>query len=274
MNVALDTFDLGVDDTFLINNIAGLGSSDIRTSQFNFSGRSGGLVTDQFYGMRLVTITGLVKSDTCDQHEIDRTDFNDASPIDTLIPVHFTLFSGAIFLLNANVINLTMEYRSGGKASDYKLDLLAGDPLFYAEDGGSDHSAAVSRVEQGGYDTPYILPVNWDSGSSPTIVSNTGNSFAYPTITLSDSAINPVITNQTTGEIFELDLTMVDGDVLVIDMQNRTASLNSSNVIGNVTSDSTWWALAIGDNSITLDSDSGSDNISALIEWRNGQTGI
>lgn len=275
MIVTLDDFEIGsVTNKYDITEIDGLGPTDIRTSQFNFSGRDGGLVTDQFFGMRLISISGVIRSNTCDSHIDDRSDLEEASPIDTIIPVYITLFNGVTYLIYANVTKLSIEYRPGGKYSDFKLDLLAGDPLFYSTDGGSSQSANLDKSSQGGYVTPYDLPVDWALGGQPTTVLNSGNAIAYPIITLTDSAVNPIITNQTTGEAFALDMSMLDGDVVIINMRERTVTLNGSNIIGNKTDDSIWWGLAIGNNNILLDTDTGSDNVSAVITWQNGRTGI
>ena len=45
---------------YIIKGVSGLGIADIRTSSFLFSGRSGGLVTDQFLGFRIIAITGKI----------------------------------------------------------------------------------------------------------------------------------------------------------------------------------------------------------------------
>lgn len=262
------------DGNILMEDIDGLGAADIRTSQFLFSGRDGGLVTDQFYGFRQISVSGKIFSQTCEQHQIDRNTFLEALPIGTVLPVYVTNFVGQEFVIYCNVIKPTLKYLAGGQMSDFLIQLVAGDPYFYSTDGGDEQSAGVARVTQGGYVTPYILPVEWDSGSSPTIVTNGGNAIYYPRIVLEDAAINPIITNQTTGESFELNLTTVAGDEVVIDMFNRTVTLNGSNIIGNKTDASIWWGLQVGDNSIVLDSDSASDDVTATIYWRNGVTGI
>jgi hypothetical protein len=259
---------------YLMTGITGLGKADIRTSQFLFSGRDGGMVSDQLYGMRQISITGAVRSSTCALHKTERDALITATPIDTLIPVLITLFDNTQYYIDCNVVSLDLEYRSGGKVSDYKLELLAGDPLFYDASGGGSQTVNITRVTQGGYVTPYILPVIWDSGSSPTIATNSGDSIAYPLITLYDQALNPIITNQTTGESFQLILNMVAGDQLVIDMKNHTASLNGANVLGNKTVGSIWWGLMVGSNAITLNSGSAGDTITAHITWSNGVMGI
>jgi hypothetical protein len=260
-----------------ITGITGLGISDIRTSSFVFSGRDGGLITDQFFDLRNINITGKIGSNdnnTKAQHQADRAALVAALPVGSTFPVYFTLFDGSTYVIYCNLIKLTMDYTSGGLRSDFLIQLSAGDPLFYSTDGGDTHTAHVTRVAQGGYVTPYILPVSWDSGSSPTIVVNSGDSLVYPVITLNDAAINPSITNQATDETFELTLTMVAGDELIIDMGARTVTLNGASVMGNKTDASIWWGLQPGNNPIVLDSDSAGDTVTADVVWRNGVRGI
>lgn len=260
---------------FYITDIDGLGAADIRTSDFLFSGRDGGLVTDQYYGFRNIDVSGKIVSDTCEQHQTERDELIAATPIGSTFPVYVTLFTGASYVIYCRVVKVSMPYNAGGKISDYLVQLRAGDPLFYSLDGGETQSAALMKVvETGGYVTPYILPVEWEAGGAPTAITNNGNAVYYPRITLYDEAANPSVENLATGEIFELDLDMVDGDEVVIDMLNRTVTLNGSDIIGNKTAESTWWGLLPGLNPIALRSDAADDTLSGLIEWRNGLIGV
>lgn len=261
---------------FIIKGVSGLGMADIRTSSFLFSGRPGGMITDQLLGFRNISITAEIGANdmTLAQHELDRQALLDALPIGETIPIYITTFAGTEYRIDVNVTDAKVEYKQRGYRSDVLIQLTAGDPLFYSTDGGDEQSANVNRLVQGGYVTPYILPVEWEVGGAPTIVNNSGNANYYPVVTLHDEALNPVITNLATGESFGLDLTMLDGDEVVIDMYNRTVTLNGSDILGNKTDDSIWWALFPGDNPIMLDTDTADDPVTATITWRNGVTGI
>jgi len=262
---------------FIIQGVTGLGVADIRTSSFLFSGRSGGVVTDQLLGFRIITINGIIGENdgTPQQHALDRQTLLDALPIGTTIPVYITNFAGETYRTDANVTDAKVEYRQRGTTSDFLIQLTAGDPLFYSTDGGDVQTAIVTlQAQTGGYTTPYDLPVDWAAGATPSTVLNSGNATVFPVIELHDEAHNPVITNETTGETFALDISTADGDVIVIDMSNRTVTLNGSNIMGNRTDDSTWWGLTPGNNSIVLTSATSDDNVYAEIQWRNGVTGI
>lgn len=281
MNILLPTnLNLSADPlggAFIITGVTGLGVADIRTSSFLFSGRSGGLVTDQFLGFRLIGITGKIGRVGGDrqEHQADRDALIQALPIGSTVPVYITNFAGQTYRIDCNITDVKIEYSQGGYMSDFLIQLTAGDPLFYSTDGGDEQIATVTlQAQTGGYVTPYDLPVDWAEGSQPTIVTNGGTATIFPIIELHDEAHDPRITNQTTGETFALDISTSDGDVIVIDMNNRIVTLNGSNIIGNRTEDSTWWGLTPNDNLIVLTSATSDDTVYAEIKWRNGVTGI
>lgn len=262
---------------FIIKEVSGLGPADIRTSSFLFSGRSGGLVTDQQSGFRMVSIEGKIGKvgGSRINHAADRQALLAALPLGTTIPVYITNFAGEQFRIDANVTDAKVEYSQGGYTSDYMVQLTAGDPLFYSTEGGDEQTATVERtVDNGGYVTPYILPVVWDSGGAPTVVTNSGNAVVYPVITIFDTTHDPILTNQATGEQFAMSINTNTGDELVIDMLNRTVKLNGSDVIGNKVDGSVWFGLLVGNNAIRFDTDTVDDDGYAEVVWRNGVTGI
>lgn len=277
LNNVLTLSALADGSRFIIKGVTGLGVADIRTSSFLFSGRSGGSVTDQLLGFRIITINGIIgeNNGTPQAHAVDRQTLLDALPIGTTIPVYITNFGGATYRIDANVTDAKVEYRQRGVTSDFLIQLTAGDPLFYSTDGGDIQTAIVNlQAQTGGYVTPYDLPVDWAAGATPSTVLNSGNATVFPVIELHDEAHNPIITNETTGETFGLDISTADGDVIVIDMNSRTVTLNGSNIMGNRTDGSTWWGLTPGDNSIVLTSATSDDTVYAELQWRNGVTGI
>ena len=263
--------------SFVITGVTGLGSADIRTSSFLYSGRSGGLVTDQFYGFRNISITGKIGApgNTRVQHALDRQTLLSSMPIGVTFPVYITTFDGLTYRVDCSRTDAKVEYTQGGYMSDFLIQLTAGDPLFYSTAGGDVQSAVVNKTQNnGGYVTPYVLPVIWSVGGAPTVVTNSGTAIVYPVITIHDTAHNPILTNSATGEQFALNINTNDGDQLVIDMFNRTAKLNGSDVIGNVAAGSTWWGLMVGANSVYFDTSTIGDDAYSVINWRNGVTGI
>ncbi|MGO4470331.1 hypothetical protein AB4Y95_00130 [Arthrobacter sp. M-10] len=259
---------------FLDEPIDGLGLAPIRTSSGNYSGRDGGYVGSQFYGMRLITLTGFFFSSSPAALESSRRAL--AAAIATpAVTMNITTNGGSQYLLNCNIDSLDMPILRSINKAPFKITLIATDPIIYDNSASGSMSVTVNPARGGGITWPITWPITWAAGSAPTTVNNTGNATIFPTITLTDKMTNPSITNQTTGQFFTLTgLTTTAGDVLKIDMKNRTVLLNGGSVLPFMTSTSSWWPLIPGNNSINLTTNDGTDTTVATVSWRSGYRGI
>lgn len=106
----------------------------------------------------------------------------------------------------------------------------------------------------------------WEEGKpSYSIISVDSIDNVYPVLTISGRTVNPVLTDVTTGTVFQYNGTITESQVLRVDMMNKTATLNGVSVIGNVTGD--WLYLAPGNNRITYTADN-ADAPNATVEWQ------
>lgn len=266
MNITINGLQLGESTDYNIEApVEGLDMPPIRTSSQNYSGRDGGSVNGQFYSPRLITIPGFLIGGTCDDHDTLRQTLSNSLPIREDLEVIITTFSGDIYETIARVIDFKMPI-TGPKSSRYKIDLLAPDPFF---NNGDLQSLVIPRSLGGGFILPVIFPIVFDAGSSPVTAANASPVEVSPTITIVGSATNPEITNVDTGEKIEFTLTMGVSDTLIIDMGQRTATLNGGSVLGYKTSDSTWFTLAPGNNRFAYFTDNGSDTGVCTMTWNN-----
>lgn len=104
-----------------------------------------------------------------------------------------------------------------------------------------------------------------DGGGGPTTVSVDSIDDVYPVLTITGTAINPILTNITTGVSIQYTGTITASQTLKIDMLNRTATLNGTSVIRNVSGD--WMFFSPGNNRVTYSTDN-TDAPAALIEWQ------
>jgi hypothetical protein len=258
---------------YLDEPIDGLGLPPIRTSSGNYSGRDGGYVGSQFYGMRLITLTGTIFGTPA---ELEATRRNLAAAVATSsVVMNITTNAGSQYLINCNIDSLDMPILRSVNQAPFKISLIATDPTIYDNSASGLMSVTVNPARGGGVTWPITWKITWAAGSQPTTVNNTGNVTVYPTITLTNKMTNPTITNQTTGQFFTLTgLTTTAGDVLVIDMKNRTVLLNGGSVLPFVTSTSSWWPLLPGNNGINLTTNDGTDTTVATVSWRSGYRAI
>lgn len=106
----------------------------------------------------------------------------------------------------------------------------------------------------------------WENGKAPySVISIDSIDNVYPVVRISGRTVNPILTDVSTGTIFQYNGTITDSQVLVIDMMNKTATLNGTSVIGNVTGD--WLYLAPGANRITYTADNATAP-NATLEWQ------
>lgn len=262
---------------YLDEDIEGLDYPEIRTSKGDLSGQHGGYVGAQFLGSRPITLPGKVFSSDVLEAKAKRRELQS---IFKLAPetneVVIEDDDGRSYLIFAALIDFKMPIKRNPLKSLFKLELEAPDPIIYDSTNGSELSVTVARATSGGFTWPITWPLTWQDGVGVTTVNNNGEVFIKPhKIELTNVGTNPVLTNVTTGQVFAFTgLTTTPGDKVVINMQERTVTLNGGSILNKVVPTSSWWGLAVGPNDIKLDTGSGSDTVVAKVKWRNGVMGI
>jgi len=268
------SFTIGVKKPFLLQTpLGGWGRPDTRTSSFENAGADGGQIPDQYYGMRQIPISFELIADTCQQHDELRAIVENSLPIRQSVEVVLQTPTGKRFGTIAKVIDVD-PLIIHDKRSRYTIELRSPDSLLYDYTNGNALEIDIDKAKAGGFTLPVTLPVIFRGGSLPSTVTNSGTVTVKPLITLTGSAINPIITNVTTGQFIKLNLTMVEGDVVVIDTSNQTVTLNGGNIRNSVDPLSKFWFLPPGNNQIQLESTSQSDTLMANIKWFNGYLSI
>ena len=153
----------------------------------------------------------------------------------------------------------------------YQLNFLAS--LY----GGVNNISLVGTGAQGEMTLNYYADVDttgagyeWEAGEGggPTIVQVIGVDNAQPIWTVTGPATNPTLTNITTVQTITWNGTVPNGQKLVVDMANQTATLAGANVYEFITG--SWLTLRPGANKLTY-SAQGAEQASQ-IQW-NGVVG-
>ncbi|MBS4191740.1 phage tail family protein [Bacillus sp. FJAT-49705] len=133
----------------------------------------------------------------------------------------------------------------------------------------------------GGMEFPFQLPVEFAMKSSSTTLLNDGDVEVPVEIVFHGPAVNPIVTNKTTGEFIRVKRTLGANDKLIV----RTAFGNKTVLIidgtGKQTRAFNWldensifWQLDVGYNEIEYNMDSNSDDANVVINWRKRYVGV
>ena len=129
-----------------------------------------------------------------------------------------------------------------------------------ARDGGVIWNLGYGAVWDG-----YGLTWQATTGSSYTTVSVASIDNVYPIWEVTGPATNPELSDLTTNTTLYYSGNVASGQTLVIDMNNKTALLNGSSVIKNVSGD--WVYLTPGNNRISYTTDN-NDATSSVVKWQ------
>lgn len=107
----------------------------------------------------------------------------------------------------------------------------------------------------------------WEEGSSggPTVVSVDSITEVYPIWRVTGPAVDPQLSVLSTNTTIQYNGTVTSNKTLEIDMFNKTAKLNGTSVIGNVSGD--WVNFNPGDNRVSYTTNN-ADAPASTIEWQ------
>lgn len=245
---------------------------EIRTSAYNKTGQDGGSVSGQFYGMREIALRGRIFSDDVSAAWEARKALI-AAIASKVVDVRVVTYTGASYRIRCNLTAFKCPITDSRRKFNWNMQLIAPDPLLY-EDIENDLLATIARKQSGGYVTPYVLPVEWQPATQPTNVINAGNYPIKPTIEFTGAVTNPRLTNVTTGQYMQVNITTASGDDLKIDMKKRQILLNGGSILALKETNATFFNLNSGDNLLELTTGSDSDTGVALVRFKAGNIGI
>lgn len=258
--------------------ITGLEKPPIRMGSGDWSGRDGGYVSSQFYGTRVIVINGFYIGSTCEEADNLRLQLTEAMPIRQSLPLFITTFGGKLLFTQTYLRDLKMEI-TNALAGEFQITLLSPDPFLYDAGDGVDPDSGwqelpIYKLIGGGYITEYNMPAQWTPGTQPAVAVNTGDVTIFPQFKIVGAVTNPLITNFTANKFVKIQVTTTQPtDEIIIDMGQRTVTLNGSSILSLRTLDSQWWGLTQGNNTIQFESDGVGDVTFGTLRWRTAYQG-
>ncbi len=150
------------------------------------------------------------------------------------------------------------------------VDLTASDPCWFE----GEHEQHLQGLT-GGMVLPVAFPAHFAFVSPTVTIDNPGDVESPVTIRVTGPALNPVITNVTTGESIGLTVDLAAGEWVEIQTAFGAASCRhwtGASLMGIVQPGSAFWQMQPGPNTLTY-TDSGGD-ASVLIQYSPRYTGV
>jgi hypothetical protein len=271
--IQLNARSLGM---YLNPDIEGLaGLPDIRTSQGVNVGKDGGWTSAQLYEPRFISMNGVIAQTDTQSVEAKRIALASLLAEKSLLLKYVTP-GGSTYTTRVVVMGFTAPIKRMANAAPYKIDLKADDPLLYDFDSEGGGLVATLNVVSptGGFDIPFDIPFDITGGVEVTIVENTGTSSVSPIITITGPLTEPTLINQTTNQQMQILTDLSGSDVVVINTQLETITLNGADAYYLLADGFSFIEIGPGDNRMYLTSDNSGDTGYAEIEYSSGYIGI
>ena len=119
------------------------------------------------------------------------------------------------------------------------------------------------------YNRTYNVTYGGGKQQNTVNVVNYGWATTYPVITINGPVTNPVIGNTTTGQQIGINYTLSATDIIVIDLYNKTITLNGNPARNLMTNKSQWFGAPPGISQFTFDGTGTVVGVTtASVEWR------
>lgn len=123
--------------------------------------------------------------------------------------------------------------------------------------------------------------MSFEEAGDTVTVTNAGDVETPVTIEFNGPAENPRVDNLTTGEYVRVNRTLLAGEKLIIKTAFGQKSVtlvdsggNESNAMHYIDLNSTFWQLQPGENTISYTADSGAEEATVLVTWKNRYVGV
>jgi hypothetical protein len=256
-----------------IDKVVGLDSAPYRETTRDHEGTDGGFIDAEFERGRDIFLEGTVYCTVGSEETYMDSLKQNFAPVTTPIPFYFKapgVNERVIFVKSRGTTYDWDQLRRIG-ATRIQFKLYAEDPRIY------NNSLLSVVIPFGGSATTGIgfnLSFNMDFGAAippnGSFIFNGGNRSTPATMTITGPAVDPRIINDTLSKSLNFTITLGVSDSLVVDLANRTVTLNGSTNVRNALTTSDWFLFSPGNTFIRFGGTSGSGTltVSYRYAWR------
>lgn len=173
------------------------------------------------------------------------------------------------------IVESTPTFPSAGKGlfyQKYLINLICHSPFwldpFY-------ESSEMSYI-MGGIKFNLKLPTKFSNRGFKRRAVNNGDVDTPVRIEFIGPATNPSVTNESTGEVIQVNRELGEGDILSIctSFGKKYVRINGENAFHYIDLDSSLWSLVPGDNVLSYKSNNDSINTRVKVTWKNRYIGM
>lgn len=263
---------------YLVPELEGLTTlPEIRTSSGVNAGADGGWTSAQLFDARLISMRLVIANEDIAVVESKRRLLNTllAQGRNEELTLNLTTEAGNAYTVNVRVTSVSASLDRVLHKQDFLIQFRADDPLIYGstEGGGIEAILNVQRA-LGGFAIPFTFPLAIGGGADGTVVQNVGTETVYPIITLYGNLHSPTVINRTTNQQLQLIVDLTPDNIVVIDSQQRTITLDGLDIYNLMSEGSEFIEIAPGDNIMLLTSTQTSDDGYAEVKYKQGYLSI
>lgn len=144
---------------------------------------------------------------------------------------------------------VTPDYTYGMIKSQYTL--FCPDPRYYSNTLKTASLSPAATLGRG-YNRIYNLTYGGGSGSVSSPLTNAGTVTTYPIITITGPATNIVVTNTTTNQYLSFYGSLLSGDTLVVDLNEKLVTKNGVAARNLLLGGSAWFGADVGTTNVSF----------------------
>lgn len=269
--IQVGTVLIGKGSPYLFTSIDGLSAGDVDEREETYYGTDGAEYFDTLFRPREITIKGYILADNLEdllalKKELERQ-ISPKSKIECLYHDYYEDYRFIAKPSSTAEFAAKVEY---GRKIDFIIYLTI--PGYYIEA----YNETITELYscQGLLTRASTLPQMFSIRTSRNNVINGGATETYPTLIITCEEPNTTdiqIINHTVGKSLILERRMTAGETITVDMYNCTViSSESGNVINSIDVINNFWALAVGDNDVEVQT----DNITVTMYHRDKFAGV
>jgi len=240
-NITYNGITLSPANGFTVQEIEGIHNPDMRISREDLTGLDGGNIWARLYGMRGISISGIVDGTDADDFFANQRALIRAFNKDSDDWFVVTLWNGESKRIRAKAIQLPEMPMQEARVtfSTFRVEVLAEDP-YWRDTSEEEYTATLSQPV--GLAIPFILPAIMGSSDNSNIITinNTGDIDVYPYVKVSGAVDTAVVVNITTGEQFSISGEIDSGSYVELEYDQSGKSVLKdgtekywNNLIGN-----------------------------------------